>query len=88
MITPYLRNAQCLQKKFFKLLRKRVNNAFGILPKYFHLPFVSFACQVALEPVLITALLLAHLAVPPQLLEALLFHAIGDLQRVLASLSK
>ena len=43
-----------------------------------HLPQVGLAARVALEPVLIAALLLTHLAVPPKLLEALRLYLIRD----------
>jgi hypothetical protein len=36
---------------------------------------------VAFEAILVSALLLAHLAVPSQLLQSLCFNAIGDLQQ-------
>lgn len=38
----------------------------------------SFGRDVALEPVVIPALLLAHLAVPPQSTESLGFGGVGD----------
>ena len=53
--------------------RKEVANAseyaVGVLAEDLHLALVALAHAVALEPVLVPALLLAHLAVPPQLLQ-------------------
>lgn len=43
-----------------------------------HLPQVRLAVGVTLEPVLVSALFLANLAVPSQSLQPLGFHCIGD----------
>lgn len=50
------------------------------LAKHQHLALVRLAGLVALEAVLITALLVAHLAVPAQLLQALGFDAVRNLR--------
>ena len=46
-----------------------------------HLALVALAGQVALEAVLVPALLLTHLAVPAQLLQALGLDSVGNLQQ-------
>ena len=46
-----------------------------------HLALVTLRSQVALEAILVSALLLAHLAIPSQLLQALGFDAISNLQK-------
>ncbi len=51
----------------------------GIYSKHYHLTLVRLAGQVTLETIFVSALLLAHLAVPSQLLQALGFDAICNL---------
>lgn len=52
------------------------------LPKHLHLPLVRLAREVTLEAILVTTLLLAHLAVPSQLLQTLGLDPIRDLQQL------
>ncbi|GFZ14979.1 DNA/RNA-binding protein Kin17, conserved region [Actinidia rufa] len=59
-----------------KLLRVALDNAVRVLAEDLHLALVALAHAVALEPVLVPALLLAHLAVPPQLLQAFGFDSV------------
>ncbi|GER47140.1 glycolate oxidase iron-sulfur subunit [Striga asiatica] len=61
-----------------ELLRVAVDDAGGVLAEDLHLALVGFAHAVALETVLVPALLLAHLAVPPELLEALGLDPVRD----------
>jgi hypothetical protein len=49
------------------------------LTEHHHLPLVRVRAEVALEPILVSALLAAHLAVPSQLLQALRLDAVGYL---------
>jgi hypothetical protein len=62
----------------FKLPRKIVNHRVRVLRKQPHLPQMTFARRVALEPVLVAALLLAHLAVPTQFLQTHALLAVAD----------
>ena len=55
-----------------------VHEFFRVFGEHGHLPLVRFRLAVALEAVLVAALLLAHLAVPAQLLQALGLDAVGD----------
>ena len=54
----------------------------GGLPEHHHLALVGLAGEVALEAILVAALLLAHLTIPAQLLQALGLDAIGNLQHI------
>lgn len=53
----------------------------GVLGEDPHLPQVALGRGVALEPVLVAALLLAHLAVPLELLQAFRLHISGKERR-------
>jgi hypothetical protein len=55
----------------FEFLRERVDIGAAVLGEELHLPPVALRLTVALEAVLVAALLLAHLAVPAELLQAL-----------------
>jgi hypothetical protein len=68
-----------VQEGLLKLLCVAAHDALRALPEDLHLPAVALAHLVALEAVLVAALLLAQLAVPPQLLEALGLDAVGNL---------
>lgn len=50
--------------------------ASGVLTNHEHLPQVGFRLSMALEPVLVTTLLLADLTIPSQSLQALGFHLV------------
>ncbi|KAH1045613.1 hypothetical protein J1N35_036397 [Gossypium stocksii] len=62
----------------FKLFRVPRYNPVRVLPEDLHLTLVRFAHAMALESVFVSALLLAHLTVPSQLLETFGFDSIGD----------
>ena len=51
----------------------------GVLAEREHLADVALGLRVALEAVLVAALLLADLAVPPQALQALALHLVRDI---------
>ena len=61
-----------------ELLGEVLNNLVGILGHQLHLPQVALAGEVALEAVLVAALLLAALTVPPQLLQTLRLDPVAD----------
>lgn len=64
-----------------ELVGVAVDEAVGIVAEDAHLALVALAHAVALEAVLVAALLLAHLAVPPELLEAFGFDSVRDCLR-------
>jgi len=64
----------------FKLLAVPLDDSLGILAKDLHLPPVPFTHLVALEAVLISALLLTQLAVPTKFLQPLGLDPIRNLQ--------
>lgn len=68
--------AQQVQKVPLELLRVLLDFALRVLTNKHHLPQVTFAHGVALEPVLVPALLLANLAVPAESLQAARLHLI------------
>ena len=70
-----------IKKTLLELLGVTVDDAIGVLAEDLHLPLVALAHAVALESVLVSALLLAHLAVPSELLESLGLDSIGDCLR-------
>lgn len=72
---------EVLQEALLKLLRVPFDDTLWVLTKHLHLSPVAVAHLVALEAVLIAALLLAQLAVPAQLLQALGFDGVGNLDR-------
>lgn len=55
-----------------------LHDGLRIFGEYSHLPEVALASLVALESVFISTLLLAHLAVPPELLQPLGLDAVAD----------
>lgn len=67
-----------VEEGILKFFRVAVDNTSGVLAKYLHLALVGLAHAVAFEPVLVPALLLAHLAVPPQLLQTLRLYPVRD----------
>ena len=54
-----------LQKVFLKLLAEGFDVALGVFTELLHHALMTIAREVALEAVFVSALLLAHLAVPP-----------------------
>lgn len=70
-----------IKKTPLELLGVTVDDAIGVLAEDLHLALVALAHAVALESVLVSALLLAHLAVPSELLESLGLDSIGDCLR-------
>lgn len=60
-------------------LGESFNDAVRRLAKHHHLPLVRVGAEVALEAILIAALLATHLAIPSQLLQPLRLDAITDL---------
>ena len=60
-----------LHERAVELLREVAHELLRVLREQHHHPLVPLALAVALEPVLVAALLLAHLAVPAELLEGL-----------------
>lgn len=67
-----------VEEGLLELLGVALEDAPLVLAEDLHLALVRLAHAVALEPVLVAALLLAHLAVPPELLEAFRLHAVRD----------
>lgn len=67
-----------LQEAGLELLRVALDDAVGVLAEDEHLALVALAHAVALEAVLVAALLLAHLAVPPELLQPLRLDSVRD----------
>ncbi|KAI8031458.1 hypothetical protein LOK49_LG01G01772 [Camellia lanceoleosa] len=61
-----------------ELLVVAVDDSVGVLAKDLHLALVALAHAVALEPVLVPTLLLAHLAVPPKFLQTLRLDSIRN----------
>jgi hypothetical protein len=51
----------------------------GIFSHYKHLSQMRLRLSMTLEPILVSALFLAHLAVPAESLETLGFHLVGDI---------
>ena len=66
------------EERLEELLGEALHDALGGHAEHLHLPLVRLRHAVALEPVLVAALLLAHLAVPPQLLQALRLDPVRD----------
>ena len=67
-----------VEEGLLELLGVALEDAPLVLAEDLHLTLVRLAHAVALEPVLVAALLLAHLAVPPELLEPFRLHAVRD----------
>jgi hypothetical protein len=66
------------EESAFEFLRIALDDSGRVLTEDLHLALVALAHTVALETVLVAALLLAHLAVPSKLLETLRFDPIRD----------
>jgi hypothetical protein len=64
-----------------ELLREVLDMFPGMLPDHEHLPQMRLGLGMALETVLISTLLLADLAVPPQALKPLGLHLVRDILR-------
>lgn len=67
-----------LEKLRLEFLGETVDDSGGVLAEDLHLALVGLAHAVALESVLVAALLLAHLAIPSQLLQTLCFDPVRD----------
>lgn len=76
-----VRALQMLHELFLKLLREPVYKPIRVIPEHLHLPLVALRQAVALKPILVAALLLAHLAVPLELLQPLGLDPVGDCLR-------
>lgn len=74
-------HAERRQIRRFEFLAVLVQNATGVVTEDFHLTQVGFGRQVALEAVGIAALLLAHLTVKLELLQAFGLDAIPKVFR-------
>ena len=73
-MTPF----EQVHESVLKLLGVGPQEFVWVVGEYEELPLVRLAGRVALEPVLVTALLLAHLAVPAELLQSLGLHLVGQ----------
>ena len=73
---------QEVHESLLEHLGKAVDHLVGVRRHERHLSLMALGSAVALEAVLVAALLLTHLAVPPQLLQALGLHAVRDRLRV------
>lgn len=67
-----------LEERALELLGVATDDSGGVLAEDLHLALVRLAHTVALESVLITALLLAHLAIPSQLLQTFRLDSVRD----------
>ena len=67
-----------VQESAFEFFGVSFDDSGRVLAKNLHLTLVALAHAVALETVLVATLLLAHLAVPSELLEPLRFDPIRD----------
>lgn len=67
-----------LEKCILEFLGITADNPGGVLAEDLHLALVGLAHAMALESVLVPALLLAHLAVPSQLLQTLRFDSVRN----------
>jgi len=74
-------SAQQLHVAVGELFAEAVQKLAGGIGKEEQLALVGLAHGVALEAILVAALFLTHLAVPPQLLEALRLHLVGQVLR-------
>jgi hypothetical protein len=63
---------------YLELTAKLFHHFERVFSKDGHLAHVTLAHRVALEAVLVSALLLAHFAIPSQLLQPLRLDAVGD----------
>lgn len=67
-----------LEEGALELIRVAADDSRGVLAEYLHLALVRLAHTMALESVLVAALLLAHLAVPSQFLQTFCFDPVRD----------
>lgn len=67
-----------IEEAVLELLGVAFDNSVRVLTENLHLTLVALAHTVALEAVFVTALFLAHLTVPSELLETFGFDSIGD----------
>lgn len=67
-----------LEKGAFEFFGVTVDDSSGVLPEHLHLALVRLAHTMALESILVAALLLAHLAIPPQFLQTLCFDSVSN----------
>lgn len=67
-----------LEKGALEFLGVTVDDSGWVLAEDLHLALVRLAHTMALESILVAALLLAHLAVPSQFLQTLCFDSVGD----------
>mmetsp|Transcript_14319 Transcript_14319/g.32857 ORF Transcript_14319/g.32857 Transcript_14319/m.32857 type:complete len:322 (+) Transcript_14319:487-1452(+) len=72
---------QSLEVDRLKFTAEGVHHTPGIVPEYTHVAQVRVGCEVALEAVLVAALLLTHLAIEFELLKSLGLHSIGNVLR-------
>lgn len=70
--------AHQLHETLLKFLREFVHKSVRVLNKELHLSLVTIWHPMALEAVLVSALLLTHLAIPSQLLKALGLHFVAQ----------
>ena len=67
-----------LEEFSLELFGVTVNDSIRVLAKDLHLALVALAHAMALESVLVSALFLAHLAIPSQFLQPLRFDPVRD----------
>ena len=67
-----------VQESAFEFFGVSFDDSGWVLAKNLHLTLVALAHTMALETVLVTTLLLTHLAIPSELLEPLCFDPIRD----------
>lgn len=63
-----VRPFQMLHEHLLELLRESVDETVGVIAEHLHLALMAIGQAVTFEAVFVTALLLAHLAVPFELL--------------------
>lgn len=66
------------QESVLELFRVSIHKTLRVLAKDLHLPLMAFTHAMAFEAVFVSALLLAHLAIPSEFLQALSFDAVSD----------
>nr|ACU17319.1 unknown [Glycine max] len=67
-----------LQKSGLKLFGIALNYPVWVLSKNLHLTLVPFTHAMTFKPILISALLLTHLAIPTKLLQSFCFDSVGN----------
>ncbi|KAF2318774.1 hypothetical protein GH714_010616 [Hevea brasiliensis] len=67
-----------IEERVLELVGVTFDDAVRVLTEDLHLTLVALAHTVALEAILVAALLLTHLAVPSELLETFGFDSVGD----------